>query len=313
MGKFEEQATSLNRDRISNNEESANDIKAQLEAAMASSDYAEVAKLGGQMDALKGQKEKFIDADRDEADTENAERNFKTEKITDGAEDEKKENMEGREKELAIEISGNLEELGKTTENIEKIAEDENLTPSFRERLLSSIDAIGNNALKKVSKHLGGAAVAGAIFGVNEYLINMADKAGGGYIESGSMFGNANKVVLAGIAVYAGIKFLQFAKYKIEEQMIKKGIKKGTKRGATDAASFIHNKAFEDVKGEEAEKLQEKMQITHGEHMGLYGENLSVYNEEKYGAEYGYNGVARERWKKSNERIRIEMSTMLKN
>lgn len=79
MANFGEQPTSSNREKFSSNKESANDIKGQLEEALKSGNYAEVAKLGGQMDALKGQEEKFIDADRDEAEAENAERNSKVE------------------------------------------------------------------------------------------------------------------------------------------------------------------------------------------------------------------------------------------
>lgn len=74
MPKFEEQPASTNRERITKNEASGEDIKKQLQEAMASGDADKIIELGGQMKSLKGQKEEFIDKDREEANLENADK-----------------------------------------------------------------------------------------------------------------------------------------------------------------------------------------------------------------------------------------------
>jgi hypothetical protein len=74
MSKFEENSTSLNRERITKNEGSTEDIKKQLQEAMASGDADKIIELGGQMKSLKGQKKEFIDQDEEEAYQENEER-----------------------------------------------------------------------------------------------------------------------------------------------------------------------------------------------------------------------------------------------
>jgi hypothetical protein len=74
MPNFGEQPTSTNRDRISKNEEGAEDIKKSLAEATASGDMDKVIELAGQAKAMKGQQEEFINKDVEEAYAEDAER-----------------------------------------------------------------------------------------------------------------------------------------------------------------------------------------------------------------------------------------------
>lgn len=104
MPSFGEQPTSINRERLNKNEESAEEIKKQLAEAMASEDYDKVAELGGQMKSLKGQKEEFINKDEEEAHSENVERDMMEEAKTEDAERTK-------EKEEAVARAKELEEL----------------------------------------------------------------------------------------------------------------------------------------------------------------------------------------------------------
>ncbi len=152
---------------------------------------------------------------------------------------ESNESLGQREKKLRGEIAEGIGELDTNIENIEALAEDEHMTPPLRERLLSSIDTISNRIQNKFLAHLGGTAVLSGIVGLQEYLVNT----GQSVIEEGSILGDANGVVLAGLALYASIKGIQFAGYKIKEFGIKKGIKKGTVEGGADAAYYIEEEA----------------------------------------------------------------------
>ncbi len=120
MTKSEGQPTSANRDRISGNEESAENTKKQLADALVAEDYAKVAELGGKMKSLKGQKEEFMDKDYEEALAENTER-----KDYDEAKNEDTEREQVKAKEKA-EASGNLKKQiaeAMATENYAKVAE----------------------------------------------------------------------------------------------------------------------------------------------------------------------------------------------
>ncbi|MFH0969369.1 MAG: hypothetical protein V1804_02580 [Patescibacteria group bacterium] len=74
MSNFGEQPTSPNRERFDKNEESAEDVKKQLQEAMAAGDADKIIELGGQMKTLKGKKEQFGGEDKEEANVEDAER-----------------------------------------------------------------------------------------------------------------------------------------------------------------------------------------------------------------------------------------------
>lgn len=123
MPNFGEQPTSTNRDRLSKNEGSSEEIKKQLAEAMASEDYDKVAELGGQMKSLKGQKEEFINKDEEEAYAENAERNMVEEAKTEDVERTKeKEKAEARAKELEeMKLKDEAESAEKAEEILKKI------------------------------------------------------------------------------------------------------------------------------------------------------------------------------------------------
>lgn len=74
MPNFGEQPTSTNRDRISGNEESAEEFKKQMAEANTAGDIDKVIELAGQAKSLKGQKEEFINKDQEDAMAENTER-----------------------------------------------------------------------------------------------------------------------------------------------------------------------------------------------------------------------------------------------
>ncbi len=123
MPNFGEQPTSTNRDRISGNEDSAENTKKKLADALAAEDYAKVAELGGQMKSLQGQKEEFINKDEVEAYAENAERNMMEEAKTEDAERTKeKEDSEARAKELEeLKLKDETESAAKAEEILKKI------------------------------------------------------------------------------------------------------------------------------------------------------------------------------------------------
>ncbi|MFA6973867.1 MAG: hypothetical protein WC238_04000 [Parcubacteria group bacterium] len=70
MPNFGEKSISANRDRISENEASAEELKKQLAEANTTGDIDKVIELAGQAKTLKGQKEKFKDEDYEEAHAE---------------------------------------------------------------------------------------------------------------------------------------------------------------------------------------------------------------------------------------------------
>lgn len=74
MPNFGEQPTSPNRERLDKNEEGAEDIKKQLLEAVASENADRIIELGEQMKSSKGQREEFINKDKEEAYSEDTER-----------------------------------------------------------------------------------------------------------------------------------------------------------------------------------------------------------------------------------------------
>lgn len=126
MPNFGEQPTSTNRDRISKNEESAENTKKQLAEALAAEDYAKVAELGGQMKSLQGQKEGFINKDEEEGHLENAERDFDKAKTEDAertaAKEAEKAEAERAAKELEeMKLKDETESAAKAEEILKKI------------------------------------------------------------------------------------------------------------------------------------------------------------------------------------------------
>jgi hypothetical protein len=83
MVKFGEQPTSSNRERLSSNEESAEDVKGQLAQAMESGDADKIIDLGGQLKSANEQKEEFKNQDEEEAHAENIKRQL-TEAVASG-------------------------------------------------------------------------------------------------------------------------------------------------------------------------------------------------------------------------------------
>lgn len=226
---------------------------------------------------------------------------------TDGAEGAERsdaETLEERERALRSEIAEGVEELGGNIEHVQALAEDENLTPSLRKRLLTSIDTISNRIQSRFLKHLGGTAVLTGILGLQEYLINTEKT----IVQEGSILGEANEVVLAGLAVYATIKGMQFAQHKMREHGVRKGIDKGTVEGAAGAASYITNE------GDYAGVDRGELDVSHAEHMRLYDEHEKIFKEE-HPRSPTYPGEKEEhaRWKRAMDRIRTESSEALAN
>lgn len=123
MANFGEQPTSVNRDRISENEASAEELKKQLAEATASGDMDKVIELAGQAKSLKGQKEEFINKDEEEAYAENAERKDYDEAVAEDAERTKeKEEAAARAKELEeLKLKDKNESEEKAAALLEKI------------------------------------------------------------------------------------------------------------------------------------------------------------------------------------------------
>ena len=110
---------STNRNRISKNEESSEDIKKSLAEATASGDMDKVIELAGQAKALKGGKDEFINKDEEEAHAENAEADMMEQaKSEDAAKTKEKEEVAKRAKELE-ELK--LRDEAGSTEKIEEI------------------------------------------------------------------------------------------------------------------------------------------------------------------------------------------------
>lgn len=195
------------------------------------------------------------------------------------------ETLVEQERLLRAEVAKGVEELGENTEKIEALAEDKRLTPPLRERLLSSINTISDKIQSRLSKHIGGSAAMASIVGAHEFLIQTQQS----LVEAGSMLADTNKVALAGLAIYAGIRGMQLAAHKMKEWDVKRGVKKGTVEGGYQAASYL-TKHFDKVE-------QGELDIRHSEHLKLYDE---------FGRAYKDND-----WKTASKRVRTEASTLL--
>lgn len=215
--------------------------------------------------------------------------------------DKSAESLEEREQALRGEIAKEVEEFEENIENIESLVNDGNMTPSLKERLLSSIDTISNKIQSRFLKHLGGTAVLGGILGLQEYLINTEQT----IVQDGSILGDANTVALAGVALYATIKSIQFAGHKIKEFSVKRGIEKGTVQGAANAAPYISRES------KYAGVDEGNLDISLAEHLSLYDEHANIFREERAGLKNLYGEEADERWKNAMKRIRTESSKVL--
>lgn len=138
-----EQSIDPNRERFDSNKQSSEDVAVQLEAAMASKNYAEVAKLGEQMNKLKGQEEEFMDIDRAEADAENAERTASAEQAeTNPEEDTTPENNEVLGESFAQEEAGikeqDTKEITTIQQKIGEIQESKEIIKKSPQEILES-------------------------------------------------------------------------------------------------------------------------------------------------------------------------------
>lgn len=208
------------------------------------------------------------------------------------------EELEKQEGVLKEEIAEGITELSKTIEDIESLTENEKLTPPLRERLLTAIDTIGAKVQTKFLKHLGGSAIVGGIFALQEYLINTENS----IVEVGSILHDANELALAAIGVYASIKGLKFTGYKIREFAVKKGIHKGTIAGGSRAGAFITREGDDADTTDEFEHLG----ISYAERAALYEESYRIFEEEGWHKNYNWP-----EFEKALRRVQTESSRML--
>ena len=218
---------------------------------------------------------------------------------------ENNESLDQRERALQEGIAQEVENFNTAIQDIEVLAEDEALTPPLRERLLSSLDTIGSELQKTFMIRFGGSVAIGGMLALQEYLIQTDQT----IVDPESILGYANKGALAGIALYATIKGVQYAGYKVKEFMVKKGIEKGTVLGGADAASFI-------TEGRRKAELDtdDDLDISHEEHMELYDDQMRIFKEERVprdALDRVNTPDSDERWKKFMERTRTEASRLL--
>ncbi len=176
--------------------------------------------------------------------------------------------LEERERELNGEISESIDEITKTTEEVEGLLEDEELSPTLKEMALDKINDIGRKVSDRFANHMLGSVLAGSMLLVNHQLLM---KHGETFIEEGSILGDANPVALAAVGLYAAIKSLQFVVAKLEERNVEKNLDRGTIDDATEAGSFIGNA----IKEGYIDESQDNYDLKHL----LWQEGHTVYDE----------------------------------
>jgi archaellum component FlaD/FlaE len=106
------------------------------------------------------------------------------------------ENLEDQEKMLEAEIAESAEELNKTINDVRELSSNENMTPSLKEKLASSISVIGKKMLEKLNNFPLLSASITFAFGSHEFLI----QSGLPPIKSGSILSACNEIALGAAA-----------------------------------------------------------------------------------------------------------------
>lgn len=177
------------------------------------------------------------------------------------------EQLEERERELSGEISESIDEITKTTESVEELLEDKELSPTLKEVTLEKINEIGRKVSDRFAKRMLGSALAGSLLAGHQFLMEQGET----FIEEGSVLGDANPVALAAVGLYASIRSLKFVVAKLEERNVKNNLDRGTIDDATEAGSFIGNA----IKEGDIDDSQDNYDLKHL----LWQEGHTVYDE----------------------------------
>lgn len=175
--------------------------------------------------------------------------------------------LEERERELSGEISKSIDEITKTTEGVEELLEDEDLSPTLKEVALEKINEIGRRVSDRFANLMLGSAAVGTILAVHQFSMEKGET----FIEEGSILGDANPVALAAVGLYASIRSMKFVVAKLEERNVKNNLDRGTIDDATEAGSFIGNA----IKEGDIDDSQDNYDIKHL----LWQEGHAVYDE----------------------------------
>jgi len=202
---------------------------------------------------------------------------------------------EEQEASLSNEIVEELAEYEENLEQVESLVEDETISDSMKERVLSSIDKISDELQTKFLMHFGGSAIMGGALGLQEYLIQTQQT----IVEQGSLLADGNQVAIAGVAMYATVKSLQFAADKFKAFGVKRLVNKGTVEGAEKAASYITNEG-----GRTEISFSRELDINAAEHLSMYDEAWKIHTEES-------GEVGRSQRNSELKRIRTEASQVL--
>lgn len=204
------------------------------------------------------------------------------------------ETLEAREAKLRGEVAEQANELAATTEEVEALAQEGELTPPLYERLHQSIDMIADKLQAELIKQFGLSAAVGGILAVEKAMVNV----GQGLVDKGSLIDQAGTVILAGLAVKASVELIRIVGEEIRRASAKHAVNKGTIRGGADAASHIS-----EGMDRAGIKLSE-LTISSGEFSGLFDDSSRVHDEER-------SGAGQKEWKTAMKRIQREASTAL--
>lgn len=197
--------------------------------------------------------------------------------------------LEERERELSGEISKSIDEINKTTEKVEELLEDEDLSPTLKEAALEKINEIGRRVSDRFANLMLGSAVAGTILAVHQFLMEKGET----FIEEGSVLGDANPVALAAVGLYASIKSLKFVVAKLEERNVKNNLDRARVEDAYEAGKYIEKAIDGGYINEEETVDFENIQNM------LQRDSLDIWREEgaldAYGPKYGSVERAMER------------------
>lgn len=125
---------------------------------------------------------------------------------------ENKESIE--EQELRVEIFESLDNLMETTSQIEKLADDPDLTPTLKERLLDQLDVIGedmrsNLQLDAIKHVIAPLAMSAPVYSIGSGL---------GWAAEGGIIGSSAPFAVAALALYAGWRAIGVLKRSFQEK-----------------------------------------------------------------------------------------------
>lgn len=176
------------------------------------------------------------------------------------------ESMEIEEGELKAEIAEGVNELNDNLEELESIIESDDFPQSLKDRIGETIWTISKNVNESFVNHVGVSVSGALMLGVHQIAINE----GVSVIQDGSFVGGANMVAIAGAALYACAKSIQFVGRKFDAFNAKRALESGTKGDTYEIEKFISNSEEQGMIDEE------DIQISSGERIGMLDEYISA-------------------------------------